>query len=94
MRTLMKCKDYYEGCFEEINEKKIDSLGKTMTLKEAMDLWWNSVRIDGGVYYKNCYINYGKYDCPRELLNKMVKLNEEYDYDNDGYPIIYGEFVE
>lgn len=92
-------KGYYKGCYYDI-EAKSWSCGETMTLKEVLDLWWNSVRIRNNKTIELCYKT--AYTCdepysldtlPKSALKKLVKVDDEWDYDADGYPIVYAEFV-
>ena len=98
---------YYEGCYRDIDEKWW-SCGETMTLKEALDLWWNSVRIevpvnDGKekkiyVCYKCAYTDKdGPYELdglPKSFLKEEIYLSQEYDEDADGYPYVTAVFVD
>jgi len=99
MEKLRHRKGYYKGCYTDI-ESKSWSCGETMVLKDALDLWWNSVRVrteDGVVLcYKNAYTCDEPYtigDLPKSALAKLVKLDDSWDEDADGYPIVYAEFV-
>lgn len=94
---------YYKGCYRDLDEK--DWGTDDYTLKEVLDMWWNSVRIklDGGdIYccYKTAYtcdpayVDFSGNEVPKDLLKKRVSLSDCYDDDADGYPIIYGRFVE
>lgn len=91
--------------YENISLEKEDSLGKTMTVKEACDLWWNSIRIQSDeeiIVWKN--INDNSYSCNiysdnendsaelKELLSKEITLKSYYYYDGDGYPVIDAVF--
>ena len=92
--------------YEEITSEKEDSLGKTMTVKDACDLWWNSVRIqsdeeiivwkniDDDSYSSNIYEDYDEDDSEelKELLNKEITLESDYYYDEDGYPVVDAVF--
>ena len=90
--------------YEYMTEKKYQSLGEIMTIKQACDLWWNSVNIR----YKDktfiCYKYRNGYDgiedimdefdiTKKEALNMLIKLNDDYWDDSDGYPIIYARFT-
>ena len=84
--------------YEKITSEKEASFGKTMTVKEACDLWWNSVRIqsdekiivwkniDDNSYSCNIYDDYDEDDSEelKELLNKEITLESDYYYDEDG----------
>lgn len=88
--------------YELITKKKWDSLGQTMTLKQALDLWWNSVRfeINGKNYicYKTCDYDYDLLHdlcedlgmTEKQVLALEITLDDWYNFDADDYPIIYG----
>lgn len=92
--------------YEKITSEKEASFGKTMTVKEACDLWWNSVRIqsyeeiivwkniDDNSYSCNIYDEYDEDDSEelKELLNKEITLESDYYYDEDGYPVVDAVF--
>lgn len=83
--------------YSEVSWSKFNSLGQTMTLKDALDLWWNSVRIDGKGYFKsfeNSYEDFEGNELDDNLLNRKIKLNDEFDEDSDGYPIVGAIFVD
>lgn len=85
-----------ENEYTELTYEKEDSLGRTMTLKEALDLYWNSVRIKENNKEHICFLRYdGIYELdglPEETLNRYVCLDDEYNEDADGYPIVYATF--
>lgn len=93
---LKEAKDPVQRRYKSMSKAKWASLGETMTLKDALDLWWNSVRIDGEIYYKTYIGNYEtpEDDIPEELLNRKITLWNEYDNDSDGYPIVYADWSE
>lgn len=96
VRTKGLREDYYEGCYYNM-ETKESTLGKLMTLRELLDCWWNSVRIDGNVCYKNAYYEDGEYeldDLEESDLDRVVRVSDVYDHDLDGYPIVDVWFVE
>lgn len=80
------------------------SLGETMTLAEACKFGWNSVRVidtDIIAFYDpsddEIYVDFDEDDfngTREELLQKNIKLNDYWEEDEDGYPIVYGEFVD
>ena len=90
--------------YEKITSEKEASLGKTMTVKEACDLWWNSVRIQSNVeiivwkdiddnsytcnIYDECYEDDS--EVLKELLNDEITLVSYY-YE-DGYPVVDAVF--
>lgn len=83
--------------YSEVSWSKFNSLGQTMTLKDALDLWWNSVRIDGKGYFKsfeNSYEDFEGNELDGNLLNRKIRLNDEFDEDSDGYPIVGAVFVD
>lgn len=90
--------------YEKITSEKEASLGKTMTVKEACDLWWSSVRIQSNVeiivwkdiddnsytcnIYDECYEDDS--EVLKELLNDEITLVSYY-YE-DGYPVVDAVF--
>ena len=85
--------------FETVGQKKLDSLGKTMTVAEACKLCWNSVRVygeDGIAYYdpERDEFTVDFADDPDEFLKMEITLDDDWREDEDGYPIIYGEKVD
>ena len=91
--------------YEKITSEKEASLGKTMTVKEACDLLWSSVRIQSNVeiivwkdiddnsYTCNIYDTYYEDDSEvlKELLDNEITL-EPYYYVEDGYPVVDAVF--
>ena len=90
--------------YDYMTETKWNSLGETLTVKEALDMWWNSIRVrtnnNTALIYK-CYT--GEYEtCELEdlldttetkVLKLVITLDNEYDEDADGYPIIYASLA-
>ena len=91
-----------------MTEAKWNTLGETITVKQALDKWWNSVRIrkkEGGyiLIYKCCNGEYevsefentpGFGDMPEnKILELKITLDDEYDEDWDGYPVVYANFA-
>ena len=90
--------------YEKITSEKEASLGKTMTVKEACDLLWSSVRIQSNVeiivwkdiddnsytcnIYDECYEDDS--EVLKELLNDEITLVSYY-YE-DGYPVVDAVF--
>ena len=87
--------------YDVITLEKRSSLGAILTVQELLDMWWNSVRIrwvDENVPTALCYkdIN-GTYSIddyehnPQDVdvLHMKVQVEDHFDYDADGYPIIY-----
>lgn len=85
-----------------MTDAKWNSLGKTVTVKKALDLWWNSVRVripteSETVCIYKCYD--GEYETSQlenvlkcsdeEALKYSIELDDSYDEDADGYPIIF-----
>lgn len=82
--------------YEYMTDKKWNSLGETMTLKNAMDLWWNSIRVrTPNKEVITCYKCYdGDYEIMGNLkLNAKITLDDEYNEDADGYPIIFATLI-
>ena len=94
-----------EDSYTDVNYEKESSLGSDLTVKELLDMWWNSVRITGknidgrAVLYKQC--DDGEYELDKEnqpygeqILNMIVHTDEIYDADEDGYPIVFAKIKE
>ena len=92
----------YDLLVRAVTEEKRKCLGETMTVKELLDLGWNSVRlrwendpnVPTALLYKDHEDNYELDDklhnpLKKEVLNLLVEVDEEYTEDADGYPIIY-----
>lgn len=90
--------------YEFMTAKKMDSLGETMTIKKALDMWWNSVRVRTPKGMEpHTFIMYkcddGEYDLAdmadvleiseEDILKCKITLDEQYDEDSDGYPIVF-----
>ena len=91
--------------YEKITSEKEASFGKTMTVKEACDLLWSSVRIQSNVeiivwkdiddnsytcnIYDECYEDDS--EVLKELLDNEITL-EPYYYVEDGYPVVDAVF--
>ena len=90
--------------YERMTDKKWDSLGKILTVKQALDLWWNSVRIR--IYTNGSHENAITYKCDdgeyevseladlldiseEEALKTKIILDESYFEDSDDNPIVY-----
>lgn len=96
VRTKGLREDYYNGCYHDLDNKTW-TLGELMTLRELLDCWWNSVRIEGACCYRNAHYEDGEYelgDLDESDLDRLVRVAEDYDYDADGYPIVCAWFVE
>lgn len=90
-------KDYFKDCYILLTDAKKDSLGKIMKLRDLLDLWWNSVRIDGNICYKNSYEEDDKYELDnlaKTDLDRKVLVKNWWDEDGDGYPIVYASFID
>ena len=76
--------------YMNLTSDKYNSLGKTMTLKDALDLWWNSVRVRTKDGVRLCYkCHDGDYELCDLSLNLTITLDDEWDEDADGYPIVW-----
>lgn len=91
--------------YTEVTPEKEESLDKDITVKELLDMWWNSVRVSGDdiedeiLLYKDS--KDGSYELDEEhnpygekILDMVVHTNDEWSEDADGYPIIYAELVD
>lgn len=93
---------WVNNVYTYLSPEKINSLGQIMTVKEALDLWWNSVRI---IYKKQQLILYktfeGDYELDEEMtpygvniLNCKIKISRRPFYDLDGYPYVLATLIE
>ena len=91
--------------YTEITDEKEDSINSDIAVKELLDAWWNSVRINGGkikgtaILYKDCID--GDYELDEDnnpygenILNMVVHTSKEWSDDGDGYPIIYARIID
>lgn len=95
MKKLRLRKGYYKGCYFDMSEKEWTVNNDNITLKEALDCWWNSIRIDGNCVYKNAYTCDSIYELDnlkKSDLNRKIFINY-WDYDGDGYPIAIARFT-
>lgn len=93
--------DLFESIIRENNDfdvtdRMLKSLGWKMTVRDACACGWNSVRVyeeDGIAFYSsrdNTFI-VDCYDGPDdEFLDMEVELDDYWQEDEDGYPIVYG----
>lgn len=85
-----------------ITKEKRESLGQILTVRELCDMWWNSVRIrwnnedtPTALIYKDCYDNSYSIDdlehnpLGENVLDLKVQVDDHYEEDADGYPIIF-----
>ncbi len=89
MKELRLRKGYYEGCYYDLSTKEWTINNDNITLKEALDCWWNSIRIDGNCVYKNAYTVDPIYELDtltKKDLNRKILIKYS-DEDGDGYPI-------
>lgn len=88
----------------DVTEEKEDSLNSNITVRELLDMWWNSVRVSGGkikgvaLLYKDCYDGSYELDKDRnpygeDILDMMVHTSDEWRDDGDGFPIIYATLI-
>ena len=86
--------------YTEMTSEKEYSLDSDISVKELLDMWWNSVRIRGGeikgtaLLYKHCQDGSYELDEDRNpygenILSMVVHTAREWNDDGDGYPIIY-----
>jgi len=89
----------------EITNTMWKSLGQKMTVRDACKCGWNSVRVPYGEYADEAIAYYDEADgtfgvdgylCgpDEELLDMEVELEDHWDEDEDGYPIVYTKPVE
>lgn len=88
-----------ENMYECITDTKKKSLGQTMTVADACKLLWNSVRVygtEGIAYYnpKNNEFTVDNCETPDDFLKMEITLDDYWQEDADGYPIIYGSKVD
>ena len=95
----------YDLLVRAVTEEKRSCLGETMTVKELLDLGWNSVRlrwanddIPTALLWKDCEDEYSLDDethnpLQEKVLNVVVKVEDHYEEDADGFPIVYCDEV-
>ena len=95
----------YDLLVRAVTEGKKKCLGETMTVKDLLDLGWNSVRlrwandnIPTALLYKDCDDEYCLDDethnpLQEKALNVVVKVEDHYEEDTDGFPIVYCDEV-
>ena len=88
----------YNLNYEKITKQKLNSLGKTMTLRTALELAWNSVRFKVDDEWRICYLctdgTFALDGLSDDYLDEYIDLENEWDYDSDGYPIVYAKLTE
>lgn len=96
VKKLRHRKRFYKGCYYDMDEKLWTVNNPDITLKDALDCWWNSVRIDKNIVYKNAYTCDVAYELDglkqKDLKRKILITN--WDQDADGYPIAFAEFID
>lgn len=85
--------------FESISDLKLKSLGQIMTVADACKLMWNSVRVygtEGIAYYspRDNQLVVDGCDKPKDFLKMKIQLDDSWQEDNDGFPIVYGSKVD
>lgn len=85
--------------FECISDLKLKSLGQTMTVADACKLLWNSVRVygtEGIAYYspKDNELVVDNCETPEDFLKMKIQLDDFWQEDADGFPIVYGSKVD
>lgn len=87
---------FKQNSYKVLNDEKLNSIkNNNITLKQALDLWWNSVRIGDNICYKCCHNEYPEYELDnlslKYSLNKKIYIYA-YSVDMDGYPICFAKF--
>lgn len=93
--------DLFESIIRENNDfdvtdQMLKSLGWKMTVRDACTCGWNSVRVYGedGIAFYSSRDNTFIVDCydgsDDEFLDMEVQLDDFWQEDEDGYPIVYG----
>ena len=88
-----------------MTQAKYDSLGERMTLKRALDKWWNAIYITFPDRFTISYkCSDGTYEVSEladelgltedEVLEVKIDISGEWDEDGDGYPVVYAELAE
>lgn len=96
VQKLRHRKGFYKGCYYDMDEKYWTINNPDITLKKALDCWWNSIRIEGNTVYKNAYTCDASYELDG-LKQKDLKrhiLIDHWDEDEDGYPIAFAKFID
>lgn len=93
--------DLFESIIRENNDfdvtdQMLKSLGWKMTVRDACTCGWNSVRVHGetGIAFYSPHRNTFIVDCydgpDDEFLDMEIQLDDFWQEDEDGYPIVYG----
>lgn len=89
-----------------MTQAKWDSMGCTMTVKQALNKWWNSIRVrvpgQGSACIYKCHDGWYEIDnlarklkiTQEEALKLKITLDDEYQEDDDDNPIIYATLAE
>ena len=100
VKKLRHRKGFYKGCYYDMDEKLWTVNNPDITLKEALDCWWNSIRIEkndnDNCVYKNAYTCDPIYELDnlsKKDLNRNI-LIDHWDEDADGYPIAFAKFID
>lgn len=80
-----------------MTNEKWDSLGKRMTLKDALDLWWSSIDVHNteSEYHYPCFRNRetGEYETGGIPLETEIELTNYFECDAGGRPFIWAKIV-
>lgn len=94
--------------YKYMTDAKWDTLGEIMSVKKALDVWWNSIRIrfdttekQGVACIYKCHD--GSYEISdlkeafgwsdKQVLEHWIHINDQYDEDADGYPIVFATLL-
>lgn len=87
--------------YKWMTQAKWDSMGCTMTVKQALNKWWNSIRVripgNGCVCIYKCYDGWYEIESlakalkisREDALKVKITLDDGYEEDCDDYPIIF-----
>lgn len=112
MATKTKTKNPLRGTSNQnppyrwMTQAKWDSMGCTMTVKQALNKWWNSIRVrvpgQGSACIYKCDDGWYEVDSlarklkitQEEALKLKITLDDSYEEDDDDNPIIYATLAE
>jgi len=94
--------------YEYMTDAKWDTLGEIVSIKKALDVWWNSIRVRYNIEGKQgvaciykCSDGYYEISNLKDLfswsdkqtLDHWIHIDKQYDEDADGYPIAFATLL-
>lgn len=80
--------EYASEYLEALGKAKDETLDVEIKLKDLLKTGWNSLRTMDGKY-----LGYDEEDFTEEELESLVKTDDEYFTDGDGFPYLKIEFI-